>query len=138
MTRRQWLKLLASLPWLGVGGRLWAATPFEEAWNALLGGARAELSDDIRLELPELAEDGAQVPLTLSVAREDVEALFVLAEMNPVSLVAGVELAADALPYLAARVRLNGNGVVWVVARCRAGWFYARREARVARGGACG
>lgn len=132
------MKLLASLPGLGAGGRLWAATPFDEAWHALLGGARAELSDDIRLELPELAEDGAQVPLTLSVAREDVEALFVLAEMNPVPLLASVELAADALPFLAARIRLNGNGVVWAVARCRAGWFYTRRAARVARGGACG
>jgi sulfur-oxidizing protein SoxY len=138
MTRRYWLRLLASLPWLGAGGPLWSATPFEEAWRVLLGGARAEFSEDIRLELPELAEDGAQVPLTLSVARGDVEALFVLAEMNPVPLVAGVEVAADALPYLATRIRLNGNGSVWAVARCRGGWFYARRGAWVARGGACG
>lgn len=138
MTRRRWLKFLASLPWLAAGGRLWAATPFEEVWRALLGGAQPVLSEDIRLELPELAEDGAQVPLTLSVGREDVEALFVLAEMNPVPLVAGVDVAADALPYLAVRIRLNGSGLVWAVARCRAGWFYAKREARVARGGACG
>jgi len=138
MRRRRCLKLLTALPWLGAAGRLHAATPFEAAWRALLGGVPPVLSEDMRLELPEMAEDGAQVPLTLSVGREDVEALFVLAEMNPVPLVASVELAADALPYLAARIRLNGNGVVWAVARCRAGWFYAQREARVARGGACG
>lgn len=138
MTRRRWLSLLASLPWLGAGGRADAAAPFDDAWRALLGGARAGRSDDILLELPELAEDGAHVPLTLNAAREDVEALFVLAEMNPAPLLASVELAADALPYLAARVRLNGSGFVWAVARCRAGWYYARREVRVARGGVCG
>src|SRR3954452_16256788 len=53
-----------------------------------LYGKTAEASDKIKLDAPEIAENGAVVPVAISTTLADVTAISFLVTENPVALVA--------------------------------------------------
>jgi sulfur-oxidizing protein SoxY len=109
------------------------ARSFDEALRAL-GGPPAS-SDRITLSLPAHIEDGAVVPVTVRADLDDVEAIYVLAEVNPVPLAVGFRLPAGTDPEVSTRITLNQSGVVHGVARSAGELFWTGREATVLRGG---
>jgi sulfur-oxidizing protein SoxY len=136
---------------LGLGtAAAWAtgrarATPSEaEAEIAkFTGGKRAEAAR-IAIDLPEIAENGAAVPLAVNVespmtAADRVTDLLVVADGNPNPRVAAFNFSPmSARAEIATRIRLNASENVIAVARTADGRFFtARKEVKVTIGG-CG
>src|SRR6202165_3592223 len=69
-----------------------------------LYGKTAEASDKVKLDAPEIAENGAVVPIGVSTTLADVTSISFLVSENPNALVASYRIPAGTLPSVANRV----------------------------------
>ena len=122
-----------------------SATPSEadEAIAKFTGGRPAE-AGRIAIDLPEIAENGTAVPLTVTIespmsASDRITDLLVVADGNPNPRVATFRFTPmSGRAEVATRIRLNATENVIVVARTSDGRFLtARKEVKVTIGG-CG
>jgi sulfur-oxidizing protein SoxY len=72
----------------------------------------AAASDDVRLTLPKLIEDGSVVPVTVQTTLAGVRDIYVLADMNPAPIVAAFRIGAQMTPRVSVRIKLAGSGRV--------------------------
>jgi sulfur-oxidizing protein SoxY len=143
--RRTLLRLcLGLLPASLWGRRAQAQLPREPISPALAeiirretGGLMPTESTRITLDAPEVAEDGAIVPITVTSSLPEVREWLIFAEKNPVPLIARFQLEENLDPWLSLRIKLNETGQVVVVARSENGYFSARKNVKVVVGG-CG
>jgi sulfur-oxidizing protein SoxY len=121
------------------------ATPSEadEAIAKFTGGKQPE-PGRIAIDLPEIAENGTAVPLTVTVESpmtqtDRITDLLVVADGNPNPRVASFQFTPmSGRAEVATRIRLNATENVIVVARTGEGRFItARKEVKVTIGG-CG
>ena len=115
----------------------------EEALNSVVSGAEAT-DGRIKLELPEIAENGNTVPLKFSVespmtADDHVKAVHVFAEGNPLPDVASFHFTPrSGKAHAATRIRLAQTQNVIALAEMSDGSvFRASRQVKVTIGG-CG
>lgn len=143
--RRNWISLLVrgSLLFSAAGRLLAASVPLLPSKG--LGEVLASIglkslpavSDGIQLEIPEQAEDGALVPVTLAVRDGKAQTLYVIAENNPEPVLAKFTFKGQAAPTVSLRVKLNDSGRVFGLAQSDRNWRMAEATVRVAVGG-CG
>jgi sulfur-oxidizing protein SoxY len=108
----------------------------QDALRELFGDATIEASDRITITLPDVAEDGAVVPLTIQTDLEPVESIVVVSEKNPVPLIARFDFGADALTDTqATRIKLAESENVIVVVATRDRLYSASRYVEVLIGG---
>jgi sulfur-oxidizing protein SoxY len=108
-----------------------------ELVKSMGGGAPVE-SKDVTITGPEIAENGAVVPLGVSTALPGVKKLLVLVEKNPnvMSAMFDVSDAVDA--NFSTRVKMGQSSQVFGVAMMNDGRvLFAQREVKVTLGG-CG
>lgn len=91
----------------------------------------------IEFDIPELAENGAIVPVTVSSTLPEVDRILVFAERNPGPLLVCFDLEPGTEPWVSVRVKLNESGPVLAVIRSQGHFFGAKRNVSVMRGG-CG
>ncbi len=121
---------LASRPDLELA---FAARTFSEAISAL--GGMPQLSKQISLELPQLAENGALVPISVSSQLGGTRDIMILFDGNPQPVAACFTIPDGTEAYAAIRIRLAQSGTVYVVARTEEGLFSAARAIQVTVGG---
>ncbi|WP_425261095.1 thiosulfate oxidation carrier protein SoxY [Rubrivivax sp. RP6-9] len=120
----------------------WNAGAFEgktlaDVAKALGAGAPAE-SKDVTLTGPDIAENGAVVPVTVSTTLPGVKRLLVLVEKNPSVLAAIFEVSDAVDASFATRVKMGQSSNVYAVAQTADGkMFFATKEIKVTLGG-CG
>ena len=103
----------------------------------LIGAESATQSDLIHFKAPEIAENGAIVPIEIESRVPGTETIFVLAEKNPQPLAASFSFLNGTEPFVATRIKMSESAKVLVVVRA-AGRFYATsRDIKVTIGG-CG
>jgi sulfur-oxidizing protein SoxY len=107
------------------------------ALDALLGSDMTEHTDKIEIKAPDIAENGAVVPITVSTEMEGVESIAVMAEKNPVPLVASYELGAGAIPFVSNRIKMGKTGDVIAVVKAGGKLYSNRKGVKVTIGG-CG
>ena len=103
-----------------------------------MGAAAPAESKDVTLTAPDIAENGAVVPLGAATSLPNVKQMLVLVEKNPNTLVAAftVNEALDA--NFLTRAKLGQSSDVYAVAITNDGKaFYAKKEVKVTLGG-CG
>jgi sulfur-oxidizing protein SoxY len=117
---------------------------FAERLTAFTGGVEPQ-AGRIALDIPEIAENGAAVPMTVSVESpmrpdDHVEAVLVLADGNPNAGIATFHFSPLAgRAEVNTRIRLAQTQNVTAVARMSDGTFFmARREVKVTVGGCIG
>ena len=113
------------------------AKTVQDAVKAAGGGAVAE-SKDVTITGPDIAENGAVVPLGVSTSLSGVKQLLILVEKNPSTLVAlfHVNDAVDA--NFSTRAKMGQSSDVYAVAIMADGKaLYAKKEVKVTLGG-CG
>jgi len=131
--------------WLGLAGLAWAspkAKPdapgrLEQAIVAETAGQQPTESGQVSLEAPDIAEDGAIVPVTVSSDLPDVDSVWIFVEKNPTPLAARFELAPALDPFVSLRVKMNESCEIVAVVRSGDAYFSARKPVRVVLGG-CG
>jgi sulfur-oxidizing protein SoxY len=114
-----------------------APTTFDAAMKQLLKDKKVVETDKIVLTIPEIAENGALVPVTVTSTLEEINSFALLAELNPVPLAIQVQLTPDIEPFLSARLKLAETSYVYALAETEKGWFSARKKVKVTIGG-CG
>ncbi len=119
-----------------------AANDYAEQIRKFTGG-RQPVEGLLRLELPELAENGNTVPMSVTVdasLRTDVhvEEILVVAPANPNSRVVRFRFSPMSVPEAATRIRLAETQNVIAVAKLSDGTFFSTsRQIKVTIGG-CG
>ena len=144
-SRREVLALGAGGAALALAGRPAGATPQEaaEAIAAFTGG-KATQAGNITIDLPEIAENGNTVPLTVVVdspmtAEDHVSDILVVAEANPRPAVATFHLTPmSGRAEAATRIRLAATENVTVVARTSKGQFISAQKLVKVTVGGCG
>lgn len=104
---------------------------------SLLGGEPASASDLILFDTPDIAENGAVVPLAISSGIAGTESIAILVEKNPNVLAAMFTLPEGTLPEIQARVKMAETCNVYALVRAGGRNFYTAREIKVTLGG-CG
>jgi sulfur-oxidizing protein SoxY len=108
-----------------------------DAVKAYGGGAPTE-SKDVTLTAPDIAENGAVVPMAAASSLAGVKHLLVLVEKNPNALVAKFDVTDAIEPNVATRAKMGQTSDVYAVAITNDGKaFYAKKEVKVTLGG-CG
>jgi sulfur-oxidizing protein SoxY len=107
-----------------------------EAIKSLYGKA-AEASDKVKLDAPEIAENGAVVPVSVSTTLADVTSISFLVAENPNALIASYKIPAGTVPAIANRIKMAKTSNVIVVVEAGGKLYSATKEVKVTVGG-CG
>ena len=153
LPRRVILQGVASVALVGLGKIAFGAAPAfaandkypEEAFKQksvddavkLLYGKSAEKSDKIKLDAPEIAENGAVVPISVTSTLADVTAIAFLVAENPNALVAAYKIPAGTMPSVANRIKMARTSNVIVVVEAGGKLYSTSKEVKVTVGG-CG
>ena len=148
-TRREVLKRSGIVAGLLLGAGLLPATArayqknafeaksMEEVFKAL-GLAMPQESADVTLTAPDIAENGAVVPMTLASSLTGVTKMLLLVEKNPSPLIAQFMANPAVELQYQTRAKMGESCDVYAVAVLENGkTFFARKEVKVTLGG-CG
>jgi len=102
-----------------------------------LYGKTAESSDKVRLDAPEIAENGAVVPITVSSTLADVTSISILVSENPNALAASYKIPTGTLPSVANRLKMAKTTNVIAVVEAGGKLYSTSKEVKVTVGG-CG
>jgi len=145
-SRRNALKMVAALVAAGVlrpDGALaqdWKAA-FEmksvpEAFRAL-GAASPAVSDAILIKAPEIAENGAVVPIAVESRLPGTETIALLIDKNPQPLAASFSIPAGTEASVSTRVKMGQSSDVYALVKADGKFYVAKKEIKITLGG-CG
>ena len=102
-----------------------------------LGIANPQPSKDLTVDVPEIAENGAVVPIEISSAIPNTTAIIVVVDKNPFPLIARFDFKEGALPFVKLNAKLGETSDVRVIAEAAGKHYVTTREVKVTIGG-CG
>lgn len=150
-TRRSVIKAGGALGLLALAGAaLFKPGRVQAAWNKsafeaksaidamkALGMANAEESKDIVIRAPDIAENGAVVPVTVSSTMANVDAISIVATGNNQPLTSYYALTAACEPFVSTRIKMGKTSNVIAVVKADGKLYSATKEVKVTIGG-CG
>ena len=102
-----------------------------------LGAANSAESNDVVIDAPQIAENGAVVPIEITSSVPNTRSITVVIEKNPFPLAARFEFGDGAVPYVKVNVKMGESSFVRVVAEAAGRYYAASKEVKVTIGG-CG
>jgi sulfur-oxidizing protein SoxY len=137
--------LVAAAGWLKPGDAAaadWNKTAFDaktmdETMKALGGGAPAQSKDIAFVATPDIAENGAVVPIGVTSAIPKTESIAILIEKNPSMLTAVFDIPPGTEPAITTRVKMGQSSNVYALVKVDGKYFVASKEVKVTLGG-CG
>jgi len=112
-----------------------AKTPADALKTFGIGNATP--SKDLSIDAPQIAENGAVVPIEISSAIPGTTALLVVVDKNPFPLIARFDFKEGALPYVKVNLKMGETSDVRVLAEAGGKHYVATKEVKVTIGG-CG
>lgn len=94
-------------------------------------------TDRIDLKVPEIAENGAVVPVTITTSLENVESISIVVKNNPRPMAATFDIPPGTLPRIASRIKMGETSDVMAVIKTSNGIYSTASEVKVTIGG-CG
>ena len=145
-SRRRWISSM-----FAAGGVIWAlptrlfadasaafkADNAEKAISELFGGLPVEESSAIRFKIPDIAENGAVVPITISTDIDGVESISVVVDENPNPLSASFSISPDVFADISTRVKMGKSSRVRALVQTADKVYFTSKEVKVTIGG-CG
>ena len=107
-----------------------------DALSALGIGTTAP-SGDIKITAPDIAENGAVVPVKVTTTIAGVTSIAILAEKNGSPLTSNFNLKGSAQGFVATRIKMQKTSPVIAVVKAGGKAYSARKEVKVTIGG-CG
>jgi len=119
----------------------WNKAAFEaksmaDTLKALGAGTPAD-SKDVQVAGPDIAENGAVVPVGVSTSLPNVTMVAILIEKNPNALAASFTLPEGTEPNVNTRVKMGQTSNVYALVKSDGKFFMATKEIKVTLGG-CG
>lgn len=102
-----------------------------------LGGSGAQPSSEISLQAPEIAENGAVVPLVIESKLPGTRMIAIVSEKNPHALSALFNIPEGSEAYVMTRVKIAETSKVTAIVQTDKGFFYTDQLVKVTLGG-CG
>ncbi len=102
-----------------------------------LGGSAAQQSAEIQLKAPEIAENGATVPVEITSKLPGTKSISILSEKNPHALSATFQIPDGTEPYVSTRVKIAETSKLYALVQTDKGYFYTDQVVKVTLGG-CG
>ena len=109
----------------------------DETMKALGGGAPAQSKDIAFVSTPDIAENGAVVPIGVSSSIPKTESIAILIEKNPNMLAASFDIPAGTDPSVSTRVKMGQSSNVYALVKADGKYYVASKEIKVTLGG-CG
>jgi sulfur-oxidizing protein SoxY len=113
------------------------ATALETVYKELFGDLPVEESADIMLEIPDIAENGAVVPVSVTTRIAGAEAIYVVIDMNPNPLSATFKLTPASPADISIRVKMGKSSMVRALVKTADKVYMTAKEVKVTIGG-CG
>ncbi len=151
--RRNFLKLsggagamaVAAAAGLLKAGAAWAAPWNKSAFESKavadtlknLGATNLIESKDITITAPDIAENGAIVPIAVTSRIPNTQSISIVAEKNPFPLAASFEISAGGEGYVSTRVKMGQTSDVRAIVKADGKFYTAVKEVKVTVGG-CG
>lgn len=137
--------LLVAAGWVKPGQALAAewnkgafeAKGLEETVKAMGAGGKPAESKDVVLNAPDIAENGAVVPVGVTSNIANTQAIAILIEKNPNMLAASFELPEGTSSSVTTRVKMGQTSNVYAVVKADGKYYMASKEIKVTLGG-CG
>jgi sulfur-oxidizing protein SoxY len=119
----------------------WPKAAFEsknlqESMSSLLGSADTAPSGDISIKAPDIAENGAVVPVTVSTSMK-ADSIAVFVEKNASPLAANFLMGDTTKGFVSSRLKMGKTSSVIAVVKSGGKAMSARKEVKVTIGG-CG
>jgi len=102
-----------------------------------LGATAPADSKDIVIDAPQIAENGAVVPVEITSNVPNTKSIVVLVEKNPFPLVAKFDFLEGSVPFVKVNVKIGESSNVRVLAEAGGKYYAALKEVKVTIGG-CG
>ncbi len=120
----------------------WPTTAFEaktvdSALDALMGTHALEGSDKISIRAPDIAENGAVVPISVETSIANAESISIIAEKNSAPLTASFTLGPGAEGFISTRIKMGKTSSVIAVVKADGKLYSTGKEVKVTIGG-CG
>ncbi|PXX91850.1 thiosulfate oxidation carrier protein SoxY [Marinobacter vulgaris] len=112
-------------------------TPGVDETIAELYGMEASESDQITMDLPTIAQNGAVVPVTVETTLPNVTSIALLVAKNPNALAAYFDISEGALPFVSNRLKMAETTDVVSVVISDGKAYKATQNVKVTVGG-CG
>jgi len=103
----------------------------------LFGKATTDASDMISVKAPDIAENGAVVPVKVNTKMANVESISLLVEQNGTPLVAQFNLGSKTEAYVSTRIKMGKTSDVIAIVKANGKLYSARKNVKVTIGG-CG
>jgi sulfur-oxidizing protein SoxY len=91
----------------------------------------------VTVKAPDIAENGAVVPVTVETDVEGVKSISIIASGNGTPLIASFDLGENAVPFVSTRIKMAKTADVVAVVQTDSGLLSAAKPVKVTIGG-CG
>lgn len=148
--RRTLLTAAAGGSALAAAGLLSPASAHAASWNKSafeskaaadaiknFGASNMIESKDIAITAPDIAENGAVVPVAVTSKIPNTQSIAIIAEKNPFPLAASFDVANGAEPYASVRIKMGQTSHVRAIVKADGKFYTAAKEVKVTVGG-CG
>ena len=109
---------------------------FADAVKAM-GGSQPAESKDVVINSPDIAENGAVVPFTISSNLPNTQSISLLIEKNPNILAADFDIPQGTDAWINTRVKMGQTSRVIALVKAGDKYYYSAKEVKVTLGG-CG
>ena len=105
--------------------------------KALFGEDAVQDSETVNVKGPEIAENGAVVPIKVTANLENVESIAIIVPENPAPMVAAFDLQPGVVPEVSVRIKMGKTSDVIGLVKSNGQVFKGASEVKVTIGG-CG
>ncbi len=146
LTRRNALKfsslgaLLAALPasfrmaFADWSEESFGNTTYEGSLTAVIGDSETQ-EGGISIDAPEIASNGATVPISISSDLENIKSISVLVENNPRPYISTFYMNDNLEPSISVRVKMRETSNVVAIVETDGGYHMAKQSVKVTAGG---
>ncbi|MEO8346551.1 MAG: thiosulfate oxidation carrier protein SoxY [Betaproteobacteria bacterium] len=140
------LTMLAATGWLqprtALAADAWNAAAFDtksmgDTMKALGGGTPVPSNAITFLQTPDIAENGAVVPVGVASTIPNTQSIAILIEKNPNMLAALFDIPPGTDPSISTRVKMGQSSNVYALVKADGKYYFAAKEIKVTLGG-CG
>ncbi len=112
------------------------ATDASTVYTELFGEVPVD-SDRVKMKMPDIAENGAVVPVTVSTDLDKVESISIVVENNPTPLAAEFKLSSRSEATVSVRIKMGESSPVRAIVKADGKYYSTAKEVKVTIGG-CG
>jgi len=113
------------------------AKSVQDAMTSLFGNADSTVSNDIAIKAPDIAENGAVVPVSVTTSIAGTSKIALIAEKNGQPLACSFELGSSAKGFISTRIKMSKTSDVIAVVEAGGKRYAAKKNVKVTIGG-CG